>query len=61
MLQEYFEKAKVNKKPSGPVSPIWFLPYIFLYQPMTKGCYRSNMNAFSPVIHRKKSLKVFTI
>jgi len=36
-----------NKRPSEPVSLTWFLPYIFLYQSMTKGCYTPNINAFS--------------
>jgi len=52
-------KAAPNKRPNGPVSFTWF--YIFLYQSMTKGCYTSNINAFRPVIHRKKCFKFFAI
>jgi len=48
-----------NKRPNGPVSFTWFLPYIFLCQSMTKGCYTPNINAFRPVIHEKKMFQVF--
>jgi len=37
----------------------WFLPYIFVYQSMIKGCYMLNINAFRPVIHEKKMFQVF--
>jgi len=52
-------KQKQNKRPNGPVSLTWFLPYIFLYQSMTKGCYTPNINAFRPVIQGKKMFQVF--
>jgi len=47
-----------NKRPSGPVSLTWFLPNIFLYQSMTKGCYMLNINAFWPVVHEKSLIEI---
>jgi len=61
---EKFEGNKtdsLNKRPIGPVSLTWFLPYIFLYQSMTIGCYMPNINAFRPAIHGKKDVSSFLL
>jgi len=29
------------------------LPYMFLYQTMTKGFYMPNINAFKPMVHKE--------
>jgi len=51
-----------NKRPNLPVSLTWFLPYIFLYQSMIKGCNMPNINAFRREIHGKKDayINLFT-
>jgi len=36
---------QVNKRPNGPVSLTWFLPFLFIYKTMTKGCYMPNIDA----------------
>jgi len=48
-----------NKWPIGPVSHTWFLPYILLYQTMTKVRYMPNINAFRPVVHKEDIFKGF--
>jgi len=35
-----------EQEPNGPVSLNWFLPFLFLYQTMTKECYMPNIYAF---------------
>jgi len=52
----YMYMFDIDKRPRGPVSLTWYLPYIFLYQSMTKGCYMPNINAFRSVIHGKKEV-----